>query len=400
MATTPGSDGQIAFPRWLNDGAEREPAASRLTGAPKRAGRSVSRAAAVVDKAPIDAPPRQTGAYMADGNRKVDLGVWRTPLEPAPRLGKHIGLPAEDLWIKRDDWLGLGGGGNKLRKLEYLCAGALEQGASVLVTSGAAQSNYCRLTAAAARRLGLGVVLVLEGDGCAAGTGNLTLDALFEADIRWAGEAGASGLDGAVREAAGELRARGERPAVLPFGGSDARGALGYLAAAAELQEQAPDAEHVVVAVGSGGTMAGLVAGLGADRVLGVDAGAVGDIEDRVKAMLAGLRGSGRAPSVSGDFSLRLDREQIGPGYQQLTDEASAAMADAGRCEGLILDPVYTAKAFAGLRRAVSSGEIRPGRRTVFVHTGGLPGLYGHPAAAELAARTGARGRPAPAESG
>jgi len=121
---------------------------------------------------------------MTEPKRTVDLGVWRTPLEPAPRLGRHIGLLRDDLWIKRDDWLGLGGGGNKLRKLEHLCADAIDQGATTLVTGGAAQSNYCRLTAAAARRLGLAVVLVLEGDGRNAGTGNLTLDALFGADVR------------------------------------------------------------------------------------------------------------------------------------------------------------------------------------------------------------------------
>ena len=124
--------------------------------------------------------------------------------------------------------------------------------------------------------------------------------------------------------------------------------------------------------------MAGLVAGLGAARVLGVDAGAVADPEDRVGAMVAELGADAS--------SLRLDREAVGPGYQQLTDGARRAIADAGRDAGLILDPVYTAKAFAGLTAAVERGEIRPGQRTVFVHTGGLPGLFGHPLAAELAA--------------
>jgi D-cysteine desulfhydrase len=102
---------------------------------------------------------------MNESVSRVDLGVWRTPVEPAPRLAARIGLRADDLWVKRDDWLGLGGGGNKLRKLEFLCANAVERGATTLVTGGAAQSNYCRLVAAAARRLGLGVVLVLKGEG-------------------------------------------------------------------------------------------------------------------------------------------------------------------------------------------------------------------------------------------
>jgi L-cysteate sulfo-lyase len=311
---------------------------------------------------------------VAEHEDGVDLGVWRTPLEPAPRLSERIGLRRNDLWIKRDDWLGLGGGGNKLRKLEHVCARALAGGATTLVTGGAAQSNYCRLTAAAARRLGLDVVLVLERAEREGATG-LALDGLFGADVRWA----AGELDEAVTAVADELRAAGARPAVLPFGGSDACGARGYVACARELEEQAPDAEHVVVAVGSGGTMAGLVAGLGPERVLGVDAGAVPDAPERVSAMVAEL--------TQAEPTLRIDRSQIGPGYEQLTDAARQAIDDAGRCEGIVLDPVYTAKAFAGLTAAVRAAEIRPRQRTVFVHTGGLPGLFGHPLARELADR-------------
>ena len=160
---------------------------------------------------------------VGDTVPSVDLGVWHTPVERAPRLAARIGLQPDDLWVKRDDWLGLGGGGNKLRKLEFLCAHALEElGATVLVTGGATQSNYCRLTAASARRLGLGVVLVLTGDGPAGAAGNLTLDGLFQADVRWAGEVTADALDDLVATVADELRSRGERPAVLPFGGSNA----------------------------------------------------------------------------------------------------------------------------------------------------------------------------------
>jgi L-cysteate sulfo-lyase len=312
---------------------------------------------------------------VAEHGAGVDLGVWRTPLEPAPRLSERIGLHRDDLWIKRDDWLGFAGGGNKLRKLEHLCARALAGGATTLVTGGAAQSNYCRLTAASARRLGLDVVLVLEGDGRDRATGNLTLDGLLGADVRWV----RGKLDEAVAAVAAEMRAAGARPAILPFGGSDACGARGYVACARELEEQAPDAEHVVVAVGSGGTMAGLVAGLGAERVLGVDAGAVGDARERVSAMVAEL--------TQMEPALRIDESQIGPGYEQLTGAARQAIDDAGRCEGIVLDPVYTAKAFAGLTAAVQAAEIRPGQRTVFVHTGGLPGLFGHPLARELADR-------------
>jgi L-cysteate sulfo-lyase len=293
-----------------------------------------------------------------------DLGVWKTPLEPAPRLAERLGLDAGDLWIKRDDWLGHGGGGNKLRKLEHLVGEAVAAGATTLVTSGAAQSNYARLTAASARRLGLDVVLVLHrGEG----TGNLTLDAIFGAEIVWDGdpEAIAANLPGAV---------------VLPYGGSSAVGARGYVTCAEELLEQAPDVRHVVVGVGSGGTMAGLVGGLGAERVLGVDSGAVSDPVERVAGFVKELGASAEG--------LRLRLDQVGPGYEELTDAARQAIDDAGRCEGLILDPVYTAKAMAGLAAAISDGDIKPGEKTVFVHTGGLPGLFGHPYAAQLASWT------------
>jgi L-cysteate sulfo-lyase len=323
---------------------------------------------------------------MNEPVRSVDLGVWRTPVEPAPRLAERVGLRSDDLWVKRDDWLGLGGGGSKLRKLELLCAHALQQGATTLVTGGAAQSNYCRLTAAAARRLGLGVALVLEGDGRGHATGNLALDGLFQARVKWAGDVAGDQLDAAVADVADRLRAQGERHAILPFGGSNALAARGYVACAAELEEQAPHADHVVVAVGSGATMAGLVAGLGAERVLGVDAGAIPDAAERVTAMVAELASAGLSRGATD--MLRLDRGQIGPGYEALTDRARRAIDDAARCEGLILDPVYTAKALAGLAAAIERGDVRAGDRTVFVHTGGLPGLFGHPLAAELAART------------
>ena len=131
--------------------------------------------------------------------------------------------------------------------------------------------------------------------------------------------------------------------------------------------------------------MAGLVAGLGAERVLGVDAGAVADIESRVRAIVEELEATGHAQQPLGDERLRLDRGQIGSGYEQMTENARRAIFDAGRCAGLVLDPVYTAKAFAGLRESAADGTVARGERVVFVHTGGLPGLFGHPLAAEIA---------------
>jgi D-cysteine desulfhydrase len=278
---------------------------------------------------------------------RVLLGTWPTPLEAAPRLAAHLGLGPEDLWLKRDDLSGLGGGGNKVRKLEFSCGQAVGRGATVLVASGGAQSNYARLTAAASRRLGLKAVLVLRGNGPQGRTGNLSLEGLLGARVVWAGDVDAAGLDRAVADTAAELTAQGERVEVLPFGGSDRNGALGYLEGGRELRAQLPDVEHVVVAGGSGGTMAGLVAALGADRVLGVDVGAVQDLGARVAALVGEVADGGVEASA-----LRLRHDQVGAGYGVLTPAASSALQAAAQCEGVILDPVYTAKALAGLAPA------------------------------------------------
>ena len=315
---------------------------------------------------------------------RVALGTWPTPLEPAPRLARAIGLHPDDLWIKRDDLSGLGGGGNKIRKLEWTVGAALDAGADVLVTTGAPQSNHARLTAAAGARLGLRAVLVFPGVAGEPGSGNLVLDGLFGASVVWAGdpEPGTDPEQALAATAAATvdtLRRGGSRPALIPFGGSNATGAHGYRLAAAELEDQLADIAHVVVALGSGGTMAGLVAGLGPERVLGVHTGAVEDPRGFVSTILDGM------PNTSVDATrLRIRDDQVGDGYSTLTDPAATALLTAARCEGIALDPVYTARALAGLTAAVADGDIRPGSRVVYLHTGGLPGLFGHPAAVGL----------------
>ena len=314
----------------------------------------------------------------------LQLSHWPTPLDRAPRLAAALGLGADDLWVKRDDLTDLGGG-NKVRKLEHLVAEALAAGATVLVASGGAQSNHARMTAAAAARVGLRAVLVLGGTALAGRPGNLALDELLGAEIVLADGLSGALLDDRVGEVAARLRAAGEVPAVLPFGGSSAVGARWYVTCAAELRDQAPDAAHAVVAVGSGGTMAGLVAGLGQERVLGIDTGATSDPVERVAAIVTELGGTADR--------LRLDRDQVGDGYGRLTPAAASAMRTAARREGLLLDPVYTGKALAGLAAAAAEGIVQPGERTVFVHTGGLPGLFGHAFAAELAAVAVGEGR-------
>ncbi|MCC5479198.1 pyridoxal-phosphate dependent enzyme [Streptomyces sp. NPDC059680] len=310
----------------------------------------------------------------------VPLGTFPTPVEPAPRLAAALGLEPEDLWIKRDDLTGLGGGGNKIRKLEWTVGAALAEGADTLVTTGAPQSNHARLTAAAAARLGLSAVLVLRGAPGTSRSGNLALDGLFGARIAWAGDVDQAGLDGAAAEVCARLRAGGARPALIPFGGSGVPGARGYVRCGEELDQQVPQLRTVVVALGSGGTMAGLVAALGTGSVLGVDVGALADPAAAVAEFAAPLSTEEITPE-----GLRVRRDQVGSGYATLTEPVTQALRLAARTEGLVLDPIYTGRALAGLRAAVRDGDVRPGEKTVFVHTGGLPGLFGHPDAIAFA---------------
>ncbi|TRW88081.1 D-cysteine desulfhydrase family protein [Mycolicibacterium sp. 018/SC-01/001] len=307
------------------------------------------------------------------------LASWPTPLEPAPRLSVALGLNADDLWLKRDDLTGLAAGGNKIRKLEWTIAAAQRQQADVVITTGAPQSNHARLTVAACARAGLDVVLVFPGAAPRTSpAGNLLLDTLLGASLVWSADRGVDAkgqdeLDDVADEVAQELRAEGRRPVVIPFGGSNAVGAHGYRLAAGEITLQRDRVDEVVCAVGSGGTMAGLVAGLGAERVLGVDCGAVSDAHAQVAALLQDM-----GTAVPHE-QLRIRTDQVGAGYEVLTDKARAAMTLAARTHGLVLDPTYSARALAGLIDAIEDGTIRPGRAVIFLTSGGLPGLFGHP---------------------
>lgn len=302
---------------------------------------------------------------MVDDVTPVRLGTWPTPLEPAPRLAVAVGLRPDDLWIKRDDLTGLAGGGNKARKLEWSLGAARAQGADTLVTTGAPQSNHARLTAAAGARAGMAVHLVLRGDDPGTVRGNLLLDALLGATVHWAGERAASDV---AQDVVAALRDGGARPYLVPFGGSDRLTVAGYRQAGAEILDALPDASTVVTALGSGGTMAGLVAGLGPERVLGVDVGALPAPGDAVAALA----------DVPTD-ALRVDDRQVGAGYATYTAASRAAVELVARTEGIVLDPVYTGRAAAGLVAAVADGRLRPGERVVLLHSGGLPGLFGHP---------------------
>ena len=328
---------------------------------------------------------------MIGSSERIALGTFPTPLEPAPRLAAAVGLHDDRLWIKRDDLTSLGGGGNMARKLERTLATALRDGADWLVTTGAAQSNHARLTAAAGARLGLGVTLVLAGRAGAPGDapqGNLLLDEIFGAHIRWAGDVDDTGLAAVADEVAAELAASGAHPAVIPFGGSNRDGALAYADAARELLDQLrdqagdqlPAQATSVVAVGSGGTMAGLVAELGPDHVLGVHTGAVAAPGDVVASLASAITAGRLDPQT-----LRLRTDQVGAGYGRLTEATAAAIRLTARTEGIVLDPTYTGRAMAGLIAAAADGDLGRDAPVVFWHTGGLPGLFGHREAATLA---------------
>ena len=317
---------------------------------------------------------------------RVALAHLPTPMEPLHRLGEALGMEPDTLWVKRDDCTGLAGGGNKVRKLEYLCADAVRQGCDTLVTGGGRQSNHVRLTAAAANRLGLACTIVLAGNEPEHPTGNVVLDLVLAPDIVWAGPLDYYGTEAAIQATCDLLRAEGRRPYLMPVGGASPVGALGYVSAVDEMREQLPDVDVVVVGDGSGGTHSGLVAGLGDHaKVLGVDVGTRPDLDEQIPAKaVEAARLAGRAEPTG---TVVIDHDRYGDGYGAPTDSCREAIDLAARSEGLILDPVYTGKAMAGLIAAVRDTRIARGQRVVFLHTGGAPALFASSYARWIAAR-------------
>ncbi len=302
--------------------------------------------------------------------------MFPTPLQPLPRLSAHLGGP--ELWIKRDDLTGFALGGNKVRKLEFFLGAARVTGADILLTAGGHQSNHARITAAAAARAGLDCVLVLSGGVPAVSTGNLALDRLFGAEVRFV----ATGPERmpALHALAEELRQAGRRPLVIPIGGSTALGALGYVEAGREVAAQfaalglTPRA--MVHSSSSGGTQAGLLVGCRAAglpaRVLGISADETqADLSRMVAEILDPLAGLVGEPAPAPEAIEVLD-DYVGTGYGIPTPASEEATRLFARLEGVPLDPTYGAKAAAGLVDVVRRGAFARSEVVCFWHTGGM----------------------------
>lgn len=316
---------------------------------------------------------------------RVKLASLPTALESLPRLGERLGV---ELYIKRDDNTGLALGGNKARKLEFLLGDAQDRGADVLITTGGPQSNHCRMTAAAAAKVGLGCHLVLSSAAITERQGNLFLGELLGAELHFAGSDEPQVVAAKIEEVAKGLRATGKRPYIIPLGGSNPIGAMGYIAGIEEISKQGEAMgitfDYIVHASGSAGTQAGLLAGVKAyDLPVSVVGISVSRPRERltreVYELCQGtLHHAGIAREiVPGDIVVY--DEYIGTGYGMPTEASRVALAIFATLEGVVIDPVYTAKAAAGLIDLVSRGVIRRGAKVLFWHTGGTPALFADP---------------------
>lgn len=317
-----------------------------------------------------------------------------TPLEPMKRLSEHLGGP--NIWIKRDDCTGLAGGGNKTRKLEFLMADAVEKGADTVITQGATQSNHARQTAAIAAKLGLACHILLEDrtgmqDDDYNYNGNVMLDQLFGSPLTKF-PAGTD-MNGAMERVAEELRQSGKKPYIIPGGGSNEIGALGYVNCALELLTQANDRslkiDEVVHATGSAGTQAGLVTGLAASNsripVLGIGVRVPQDIQEtnvfklcERTADFLGISGAVKREDV------RANCNYVGRGYGFPAESTIEAIELFAKMEGILLDPVYSGKGAAGMIDLIRKGHYTKEQNIVFLHTGGAQALFGYRTAFDL----------------
>lgn len=321
---------------------------------------------------------------------RVSLAHLPTPLEPMKRLSEALGGP--NLWIKRDDCTGLSTGGNKTRKLEFLMGEAVAQGADTIITQGATQSNHARQTTAAAAKLGMECHVLLEDrtgseDKSYVYNGNVLLDQLHGSTI--SKRPADTDMNAAMEALAAQLRADGKKPYIIPGGGSNPVGALGYVNAAAELLTQANDRhlkiDHVVHATGSAGTQAGLVLGLEALNsgipVYGVGVRAPKAKQEDMVFSLAERTADymGLKPGVIQRDAVVANSDYVGGGYGVPTDAMVEAVKMMAQYEGLLLDPVYSGKGMSGLIDLIRKGHFKKDENVVFLHTGGSVALFGYP---------------------
>ncbi len=306
-----------------------------------------------------------------------------TPLEYLPRFSDYLG---REIYIKRDDTTPVAMGGNKLRKLEFLAADALREGADTLVTAGAIQSNHVRQTAAVAAKLGLKCVALLENPGAFQtdnylSNGNRLLLDLFDAEIEMCDALHAP--DQQLEEIATRLEAQGFRPYVIPVGGSNALGALGYVESALEIAQQCEGAvsvSSIVVASGSAGTHAGLAVGLeqvmpDVDLIGVTVSRTIAQQQPKVEAL---QRAVAHSLDVTASAPIKLWDDYFAPGYGMPNEEGLEAIKLLARLEGILLDPVYTGKAMAGLIDGVAQKRFKDEGPIIFVHTGGAPALFAY----------------------
>ncbi|WP_437631103.1 D-cysteine desulfhydrase family protein [Sorangium sp. So ce854] len=316
--------------------------------------------------------------------KRLALSHLPTPIQRPRRLAEALGV---DLYVKRDDMTAGAEAGNKIRKLEYLLAAAREEGADCVLTCGGLQSNHARATALLSASLGLRAVLFLRtADPSVAAPleGNALLDRLAGAEIRLISPEAYRDREAVMAEAAAEIRAAGGRPYVIPEGGSNGLGALGYVRAMEEIRKQldvgiagGKPFDVIVHACGSGGTAAGTALGASLHQVAG-EVRAMAVCEDRATfaRIVLGIMDNARSldPRLGAPAHLVIDDSAKGPAYAVSTPEQRARILKVARLSGLILDPVYTGKAFSGLWDMAERGELS-GKRVLFLHTGGLPGL-------------------------
>lgn len=325
---------------------------------------------------------------------RVALGHLPTPLEPMDRLSEVLGGPR--LWVKRDDCTGLSSGGNKTRKLEYLMADALREGADTIITQGATQSNHARQTAAAAAKFGMACHILLEdrtgsNDTNYINNGNVLLDLMHGATV--SKRPGGADMNTEMASLAEELLAKGKRPYIIPGGGSNPIGALGYVNCARELVEQAAATglkiDALVHATGSSGTQAGLVVGLAALQsdihLLGIGVRAPQEKQEGMVYDLAVRTAEHMGTSIEiARESVRANCNYVGDGYGIPTDGMVAALKLLARTEGLLFDPVYSGKGLDGLIDQIRQGAFNHMENIVFLHTGGSAALFGYSDAFDL----------------